>query len=81
MLNNIKLNESQALWLAGISENDLGSFFQVARHTRLLALDNAQVDLKQGGDIQNEIAALHRLEKMFLTLRAKIVESENKQEK
>lgn len=83
MLNKdeFQLNENHAVWLTEISEKDLSLLFKVARHNRLRTLDNAQVDLGQGAQIQNEIAALHRLEKLFLEYRAKAVDSEKKQEK
>lgn len=79
--NELKLNEAHAAWLTDISEKDLSEMFKSARHSRLQTLDNAKVDVTQGEQVQQEVAALHRLEKMFLECRQKALEAEKKQEK
>lgn len=75
------LNDEQTQWLTSISEDGLRSLLARIRKDRLMTLDNAKADTKQGQDVQQEIAALHRLENTLISFRKEAMKSQDKQEK
>lgn len=65
MLNAKDLTESERTWIQSISSSELANFFLKYRISELRRLDSGNPDYEVGKQIQDEVAALHRLESQF----------------
>lgn len=70
------MSEDQALWIVSGSEKTIQSLFQDWRFERLANLNMSEPNYDKGRLIQDEIAALHRLERQILFLREAAVKKE-----
>lgn len=77
----LKLTQDQAIWLLQLSEKEIQKLFASIRAQRLETLMSAKADYEQGKAVQDEIAALFRIENMVLENRRAAAKDEEKQEK
>lgn len=63
------LNETQQEWLSEISEENLLGIFKTLRERRVQSLDVPQPNYEKGKLVQDEIAALYRIETELKNMR------------
>jgi hypothetical protein len=72
----ITVTEDQAMWLASGSAKTIESFFEKWRNERLQALNMGEPNYERGRMIQDEVAALHRLQREMIALREAVIKKE-----
>lgn len=73
----LNLTLPQKHWITSIDENEMCDFFQQVRIECLQQLNVGVVDESKGKEIQHQVAALHKLEKAFISFRKQIQANEN----
>jgi hypothetical protein len=72
------LTEEQQDWLLQAKPEAIGDMFNKMRIERLQTLNRATPNYEEGRFIQDEIGALHRLEKWLLDKRSSAVQQDKK---
>lgn len=78
MLTSSDLTEIERNWITGLSSSDLAKFFTKYRRSELARLDGPTPNYDLGKQVQDEIAALFRLESQFRQIKEPVKSSENK---
>lgn len=64
------LNETQQIWLTELPETEFEKLFVSLRKESLDRLDSAQANYETGKLVQDEVSALHRIERRLKDLRS-----------